>query len=183
MLDEVGMVFHHNMGHTLSHFDVQLAGPMGRLLCHGYPCYEFSVFRGRRDEQDLATIRHFQDFATAACDAAHTKFSDASRAALQTLGDHPALLMFDYCHPKVGADQRCWLSGCSRRLWQSCPPGLWISSSLISTALLRTLRLSYSARRDFELVVTARRFGCATASSSHVRLRHLRASSRSECAR
>jgi hypothetical protein len=106
MLDQLGIVFHHNMGHTLSHFDVHLAGPMGRLLVHGSPCYELSILRGHRDEQDLATIRHFQDFAIAACDAAHTKFSDAGRAALQSLAGQPALLMLDYCNPKIAADQK-----------------------------------------------------------------------------
>jgi hypothetical protein len=106
MLDELGIVFHQNMGHTLSHFDVQLAGPIGRLLVLGLPCYEFSLFRGQRDEQDLATIRHFQDFATAACDTAHARFSDAGRASLQVLEGTPALLMFDYCNPKIAADQK-----------------------------------------------------------------------------
>lgn len=106
LLDELGIVFHHNMGDTLSHFDIHLAGPIGRLLVHGHPCYEFSVFCGKRDEQDMATIRHFQEFAIAACDAAHTIFSGAGRAALQALGDQPALLMFDYCHPEIEESQK-----------------------------------------------------------------------------
>jgi hypothetical protein len=106
MLDQLGIVFHQNMGHTLSHFDVELAGPMGRLLVHGHPCYEFSLYRGQRDEQDLATIRQFQDLVVAACNAVHTDLSDASQAALQALGNQPALLMFDYCHPKIDADQK-----------------------------------------------------------------------------
>jgi hypothetical protein len=106
MLDQLGLVFRQNMGHTLSHFDIRLAGPTGRLFVHGYPCYEFSVFRGQRDEPNLATIRHFEDFSVAACKAAHTKFSEAGRAALQGLGDEPALLMFDYCHPEIESDQK-----------------------------------------------------------------------------
>ncbi len=106
MLEELGVVFRHNMGHTLSHFDIQLAGPMGRLLVHGHPCYEFSIFCGRRDEQDMATLRHFQDFVVAACDVAHTTFSAEGQAALQALGHQPALLMFDYCRPEIDADQK-----------------------------------------------------------------------------
>ena len=106
MLDELGLVFQYNMGHTLSHFDVHLAGPMGRLLVHGRRCYAFSLVRGRGDDQDVATVRQFESMVAAACQAAHRTLSAETQAALHGLEKQPALLMFDYCDPEIDSDQR-----------------------------------------------------------------------------
>jgi len=106
MLNDLGPVFQHNMGSTLTHFDVHLAGPMGRLLAFGKACYEFSISLGESSDQDSQALSHFRDFLKQACKTAGSALSPGAIAALSERINTPSLIMFDYCNSGIGDDQK-----------------------------------------------------------------------------
>jgi len=106
MLDDLGPVFKHNMGSTLAHFDVCLAGPMGRLLVFGKACYEFCISLGESSDQDSQALDHFLDFLKQACKTTGSELSPVAIAAFSGRSSAPSLMMFDYCNSGIGDDQK-----------------------------------------------------------------------------
>ena len=97
-----GVVFRHNMGSTLSHFDIYMAGPMGRLSVNQKACFEISISLGTGSEQDKATIEHFQAFYLEACKVAKAPVpSEETLGAFIGLEKEITLLTFDYCNPEI----------------------------------------------------------------------------------
>jgi hypothetical protein len=105
MLDQLGPVFTQNLGGNLSHFDIQMAGPVGRLSVHRRACYEFWISRGSGGEQDKATVTHFQNFLSQACVTVGELISDATTRALAGVDARPTLMMFDYCAEVCAEDK------------------------------------------------------------------------------
>jgi hypothetical protein len=106
MLDQGGPVFTQNLGGNLSHFDIQIAGPLGRLSVHSRACYDFWIIRGCGTEQDKASIRHFQQFLSQACTTIGATISDTTLSALAGIDARPTLMMFDYCAGEIRPEDK-----------------------------------------------------------------------------
>lgn len=96
LLNTHGPVFRRNLGSTLSHMDIHMGGPIGRLLVNGTVVFEFAISRGTGDKQDVATVQHFAGFCREAFKAAGTEGLDAAFVAPPAVTDTPVLLLFDY---------------------------------------------------------------------------------------
>ena len=59
ILNYFGPVFNHNMGSTLSHFDIRMAGPMVELLANNNTCFRLAILCGTGTEQEHATKDQF----------------------------------------------------------------------------------------------------------------------------
>ena len=106
ILGSLGPVFKHNMGSTLSHFDVHMAGPMGRLLLNGTPCYEFAISRGTAAEQDAAAVEHFAELVLKAWQVAEAPVVEDAQVFLDGCDARPSLLLLDYCRPEMDDGQK-----------------------------------------------------------------------------
>ncbi len=100
-----GPVFRYNMGGTLAHFDVEMAGPIGRLLIHKIRCIDFWVRRAV-NAQAQAVIDHFTDFFRRACESSGSSPDAKAFAPLRRLDHANALILFDYCNPAIGEDDK-----------------------------------------------------------------------------
>jgi hypothetical protein len=127
LLAEHGPVFKHNMGSTLSHFDIEMGGPLGRLAVHRTPCFEFWISLGRGTAQDKATVSHFVEFHRKACAAANSSVQAEALTPMRDLHAKPALIMFDYCNPQIEQDQRAAIAQLGLHLadayFEYCEPG------------------------------------------------------------
>ena len=106
ILNHHGPVFEHNMGSTLSHFDLHLAGPMGRLSVNGCACYELGISLGMGSRQDNETMEWFRGFLREACEVAKSTLSGDAISATNGLGAVPSVMLFDYCNPQIPDDQK-----------------------------------------------------------------------------
>src|SRR4051794_3598729 len=61
LLTRHGPVMRHNMGSTLSHFDVVMAGPAVELLAFGKICFRLAISLGTASEQDQASVSQFRE--------------------------------------------------------------------------------------------------------------------------
>src|SRR5439155_5915840 len=82
LLASYGPVMKHNMGSTLAHFDIAMAGPMVELLAYGQTCFRLGISLGTNSEQDRATILHFREIWTRLVENAGNM---ADPAAMRTL--------------------------------------------------------------------------------------------------
>jgi hypothetical protein len=105
-LEYHGPVMTHNMGGTLSHFDIHMGGPVGQLYAYGRPCFEFAISRGTEWGQDQGAVDHFVAIIQSAESESeqtvtYDVVSSAREAAL-----FPTLLIFDRCDPEVPDEQK-----------------------------------------------------------------------------
>lgn len=110
ILAKRGPVFKHNMGSTLAHFEIEMAGPVGRLLVHNTRCFDFWITRAPQSEQDRATIRHFAQFLHTAWEASGAPLTTATLESLERLGSRNGLIFFDYCRPEIEPDQKAGIA-------------------------------------------------------------------------
>lgn len=106
ILDNYGPVFRLNMGSTLAHFDIHLAGPIGRLLVHGIACYEVAISRGTNSEQDKSAVNWFRDFFCKACEVQKSEPSEEALSVFTVVSEVPSVMLFDYCNPQISDDQK-----------------------------------------------------------------------------
>jgi hypothetical protein len=106
ILDQLGPVFKYNMGSTLSHFDIEMAGPFGRLIVHDTRCFDFWIIRAPQSEQDRSTVQHFTEFLHSACKIPGSLPTAATLDSLRQLESTSGLIFFDYCQPEIDENQK-----------------------------------------------------------------------------
>ena len=104
LYNNYGPIFRHNMGSTLSHFDVTMAGPIGELIVSDIKCFDLSVCDGSDSEQNAATIDHFSEKLVESIRLTGSELSAEATRALQKSRAVPSLLLFDYCREEVSDD-------------------------------------------------------------------------------
>jgi len=106
MLSHYGPVMDHNMGSTLSHFDIKMDGPVGQLSAYGYKCFDFAISLGANSDQDRAAAQYFRNLLQQVVDAAGVSLRGDTVAVLDEAPSHPGLLLFDGGTPEVDDDQK-----------------------------------------------------------------------------
>ncbi len=110
ILNTFGPSFKHNMGSALSHFDIHMAGPIGRLLLNGTPCYEFAVSCGMATEQDVAAVKHFSEMVRKAWQITGASAGKDVQFFLNRQDAKPSMLLFDYCRMEMDDEQKLGLA-------------------------------------------------------------------------
>lgn len=101
-----GPVYKRNMGSTLSHYEVQQAGPIGKLSVHNMACFEFAISLGLDSEQDRAAIANFKKLFNDACVIAGETPEDEAIKSFDEYKSKPIMMMFDYCNQDISDNDK-----------------------------------------------------------------------------
>jgi len=99
LLAGYGPVMKHNMGSTLSHFDIAMAGPMVELLAFGQTCFRLAISLGSGSEQDRATVSQFRGLWTGLVQSAGNTVDTAAMRLLDGAATERCVLVLDACQP------------------------------------------------------------------------------------
>ena len=105
LIASYGPVMKHNMGSTLSHFDIAMAGPMVQLLAYGQTCFRIAISLGTGSEQDRATVLQFREIWTRLVESAGNTVDPAAMRVLDQAASERCVLVLDALQP-VDADQK-----------------------------------------------------------------------------
>lgn len=110
LINKSGPVMSRNMGGTLSHFDVEMAGPIGQLLVLGHRCFYFAISRGTNSNQDQTAITHFRSIAENVIQTVGNRVTESASSVLTDAVEFPCLLLLDTCQAEVVDDQKSALA-------------------------------------------------------------------------
>lgn len=100
-----GPVLKHNMGSTLSHFDIAMAGPMIELNAYGQPGFVLAITLGTGSQQDQATVLKFREDWSRLVESAGKKIHPAGVIVLNQATREQSILILDLC-PSLEEDQK-----------------------------------------------------------------------------
>ena len=101
-----GPVFTHNMGSTLSHFDIDFAGPICQLRIHGRMCFELAISSGTHTQQDVATMEHFRKTLVHCASISGSELSDSASATITDAVANPCVLVIDQLVDEIEDEDR-----------------------------------------------------------------------------
>lgn len=110
ILDRDGPVFTSSMGGSLSHFEIELAGTIGRLFAYGKHCFDFSVSTGIANEKNLSTVSHFEHLYRASLSEAGLALSEGVAMIIRNSLNAPSVLLFDRMVDEIPEDQKSALA-------------------------------------------------------------------------
>ena len=90
-----GPVFTYNMGSSLSHFDIEFAGPICKLKINGRMCFELAITSGVAAQQDIATIDYFRTTLDRYVCIAGSDLADSASATIKSALANPSVLVID----------------------------------------------------------------------------------------
>jgi hypothetical protein len=105
LLAHHGPVMRHNMGSTLSHFDIVMAGPMLELLAFGQACFRLAISLGTGSEQDQATVLEFCKIWSRLVESAGNKVNPVATGILDQAATKQSVLVLDTAQPADKADK------------------------------------------------------------------------------
>lgn len=106
LLEHYGPVINHNMGSTLSHFDIRMGGPIGTLLVNGNTCFEFAISLGQISKQDRATTNHFKNILLKTREITSTPISESALNIVEMANNYSTLLLFDSVNTEVNENDK-----------------------------------------------------------------------------
>jgi len=110
LLTYYGPVMKHNMGSTLAHVDIAMAGPVVELLAFDQVCFRLAISLGTSSEQDRATVLQFREIWTRLVESAGNAVDPAAMRILDQAATKPSVLVLDACQPAVDDDQKVALA-------------------------------------------------------------------------
>ena len=110
LLTHYGPVMKHNMGSTLAHFDIAMAGPIVELLAFDQMCFRLAISLGSSSEQDRATVLQFREIWTRLVESAGKTVEPAAMRILDQAATEQSVLVLDTCLPAVDDDQKVALA-------------------------------------------------------------------------
>jgi hypothetical protein len=109
LLTHYGPVMKHNMGSTLDHFDIAIAGSMVELFAFDHMCFRLAISLGSGSEQDRATVLQFREIWTRLVESAGNTVELAAMRILDQAETEQSVLVLDTCQPAVDDDQKAAL--------------------------------------------------------------------------
>jgi hypothetical protein len=106
LLDARGVVFSHNIGSTLSHFDIELAGPVGKLVAHGKTCFDIAITLGTNTDQDVLTSTYFRKKLADNVNSAGNALSQSAFDTIDSAASNRCVLLIDNCVSDVDDEQK-----------------------------------------------------------------------------
>ena len=101
-----GPVFTHNMGNSLSHFDIEFAGPICKLKINGRTCFELAITSGVAAQQDIATIDYFRTTLGRYVCLSGSELSDSASAKIKSAVANPSVLVIDHLVNDIEDEQK-----------------------------------------------------------------------------
>lgn len=101
-----GPVFTHNMGSTLSHFDIEFAGPIWKLKINGKMCFELAITSETNTQQDTATIDYFRRTLVRYVSLSGSELSDSASATIKAAVAKPGVLVIDQLVDGIDDEQK-----------------------------------------------------------------------------
>lgn len=95
LLSRLGPVLKHNMGSTLSHFDIVMAGPMIELHAHDQLCFRLAISLGTQSEQDQTAVAQFRELWTHLATSAGNEIDSAAARILNHAPATQCILVLD----------------------------------------------------------------------------------------
>jgi hypothetical protein len=99
LLTHHGPVMRHNMGGTLSQFDVVMAGPAVELLAFGKTSFRLAISLGTASKQDDATVSQFRELWTRLVESTGNTVAAAAMRVFDRAATEPCVLVVDTCQP------------------------------------------------------------------------------------
>src|SRR5262245_41850280 len=99
LLASYGPVMRHNMGSTLSHVDVVMAGPTVELLAFGQTCFRLAISLGTGSEQDRATVLQFRETWKQLVESTGNTVDATAVRILDQAATEQCVLVLDTCQP------------------------------------------------------------------------------------
>jgi hypothetical protein len=106
LLNAKGAVFCHNMGSTLSHFDIELAGPVGRLVANGKTCFDIAITLGANTDQDVLTSTYFRKKLDDYVNSSGNALSQSAFDTIDAAATNRCVLLIDNCVSDVDDEQK-----------------------------------------------------------------------------
>jgi hypothetical protein len=106
LLNAQGAVFSHNMGSTLSHFDIELAGPVGRLVAYGKTCFDIAITLGANTDQDVLSSTYFRKKLDDYVNSAGNALSQSALDTIDAAATNRCVLLIDKCVSDVDDEQK-----------------------------------------------------------------------------
>ncbi len=101
-----GPVFTYNMGSSLSHFDIEFAGPICKLKINGRMCFELAITSGDATQQDIATIDYFRTTLGRYVCIAGSDLTDSASATIKSAVANPSVLVIDHLVNDIEDEQK-----------------------------------------------------------------------------
>jgi hypothetical protein len=99
-----GPVMRHNMGSSLSHFDM-MGGPVVELLSFGQTCFRLAISLGTGSEQDRAAVSQFRGIWTRLVESGGAVVDLAAIRVLDSAATEQCVLVLDWAQPVDGDEQ------------------------------------------------------------------------------
>ena len=105
-LDQFGPVFNQDLGSTLSHFRIRMAGPVGELFAHDEVHFVFGLSRGQHSDQDRSSVDWFAKHLRTIVTSQGRLVAPEVESTLEKSELTPTFLLLDLARKDLDDDQK-----------------------------------------------------------------------------